>query len=150
VKIAKVLGTDELYLYLEKYDIELDSAYDDILQRYILILQLRYTSSDAILPIRHVVINANPGHASSRQRTNVTSPTKLSTFWTSFFDTTTRSVSPLGRLRITHTSVSCLVLLGLHNKQLTLPNIGPVKEAAAAAAVAAAANGNGMSDGDSP
>jgi casein kinase II subunit alpha len=34
VKIAKVLGTDELYLYLEKYDIELDSAYDDILQRY--------------------------------------------------------------------------------------------------------------------
>ena len=33
MKIAKVLGTDELYLYLEKYDIELDSAYDDILQR---------------------------------------------------------------------------------------------------------------------
>jgi casein kinase II subunit alpha len=33
VKIAKVLGTDELYAYLDKYDIELDSAYDDILGR---------------------------------------------------------------------------------------------------------------------
>ncbi|PWN27870.1 Pkinase-domain-containing protein [Jaminaea rosea] len=34
VKICKVLGTDELYLYLEKYDIELDPQYDDILGRY--------------------------------------------------------------------------------------------------------------------
>ena len=34
VKITKVLGTDELYTYLEKYDIELDSNYDDILGRY--------------------------------------------------------------------------------------------------------------------
>ena len=35
VKIAKVLGTDELFLYLEKYDIELDAQYDDILGRYV-------------------------------------------------------------------------------------------------------------------
>ncbi|OLL22712.1 Casein kinase II subunit alpha [Neolecta irregularis DAH-3] len=34
VKIAKVLGTDELFLYCEKYDIELDAHYDDILGRY--------------------------------------------------------------------------------------------------------------------
>ncbi|GJJ09459.1 hypothetical protein Clacol_003682 [Clathrus columnatus] len=34
VKITKVLGTDDLYTYLEKYDIELDSQYDDILGRY--------------------------------------------------------------------------------------------------------------------
>jgi len=34
VKIAKVLGTDELNAYLEKYDIELDSQYDEILGRY--------------------------------------------------------------------------------------------------------------------
>jgi len=34
VKIAKVLGSDELYAYLDKYDIELDSAYEDILGRY--------------------------------------------------------------------------------------------------------------------
>lgn len=33
VKITKVLGTDELYAYLEKYDIELDAQYDDILGR---------------------------------------------------------------------------------------------------------------------
>ncbi|KAL7408858.1 kinase-like domain-containing protein [Mrakia frigida] len=33
-KIAKVLGTDELYAYLEKYDIDLDPQYDDILGRY--------------------------------------------------------------------------------------------------------------------
>ncbi|OZJ05126.1 Casein kinase II subunit alpha [Bifiguratus adelaidae] len=34
VKIAKVLGTDELHAYLKKYDIILDSQYDDILGRY--------------------------------------------------------------------------------------------------------------------
>ncbi|KAI0001576.1 Pkinase-domain-containing protein [Russula vinacea] len=34
VKITKVLGTDELYAYLEKYDIELDAQYDEILGRY--------------------------------------------------------------------------------------------------------------------
>ena len=31
VKIAKVLGTDELFKYIEKYDIELDAQYDDLL-----------------------------------------------------------------------------------------------------------------------
>lgn len=35
VKITKVLGTDDLYAYLEKYDIELDSQYDDILGRLV-------------------------------------------------------------------------------------------------------------------
>jgi len=34
VKIAKVLGTDEFYIYLEKYDIELDPYFDDVLFRY--------------------------------------------------------------------------------------------------------------------
>lgn len=29
-----MLGTDELYAYLEKYDIDLDAQYDDILGRY--------------------------------------------------------------------------------------------------------------------
>ena len=33
VKITKVLGTDELYAYLEKYDIDLDDHYDDLLGR---------------------------------------------------------------------------------------------------------------------
>ena len=34
VKIAKVLGTDELFQYIEKYDIELDTQYDDLLGEY--------------------------------------------------------------------------------------------------------------------
>jgi casein kinase II subunit alpha len=34
VKIAKVIGTDELFEYVEKYDLELDSHYDGILGRH--------------------------------------------------------------------------------------------------------------------
>ncbi|THH09866.1 hypothetical protein EW145_g1711 [Phellinidium pouzarii] len=34
VKITKVLGTDELSVYLKKYEITLDSQYDEILGRY--------------------------------------------------------------------------------------------------------------------
>lgn len=34
VKIAKVLGTEDLFDYLDKYDIELDAQYDDILGRF--------------------------------------------------------------------------------------------------------------------
>jgi casein kinase II subunit alpha len=34
VKIAKVLGTDELFEYLEKYDLELDPHFDGILGRH--------------------------------------------------------------------------------------------------------------------
>lgn len=34
VKIAKVLGTEELFEYLDKYDIELDPQYDEILLRF--------------------------------------------------------------------------------------------------------------------
>jgi casein kinase II subunit alpha len=31
VKIAKVLGTDELFAHIEKYNVTLDNHYDDIL-----------------------------------------------------------------------------------------------------------------------
>lgn len=34
VKIAKVLGTDDLFEYLDKYEIELDAQYDEILGRF--------------------------------------------------------------------------------------------------------------------
>lgn len=34
VKIAKILGTDDLFDYIDKYEIELDSQYDDILGRF--------------------------------------------------------------------------------------------------------------------
>ncbi len=35
VRIAKVLGTDELFEYIEKYHIELDPRFNDILGRYV-------------------------------------------------------------------------------------------------------------------
>lgn len=34
VKIAKVLGTEELFEYLDKYEIELDPQYDEIISRF--------------------------------------------------------------------------------------------------------------------
>lgn len=34
VKIAKVLGTDSLFEYLDKYDLDLDTQYDDVLGRF--------------------------------------------------------------------------------------------------------------------
>ena len=34
VVIAKVLGTDDLFAYLDKYDIELDAHFDDLLERF--------------------------------------------------------------------------------------------------------------------
>lgn len=35
VRIAKVLGTDDLYGYIEKYQIDLDPRFNDILGRYV-------------------------------------------------------------------------------------------------------------------
>lgn len=34
VKIAKVLGTDDLFKYIKKYNLKLDQNYDEILGRY--------------------------------------------------------------------------------------------------------------------
>lgn len=36
VKITKILGTEGLYQYLEKYDIPLDAQYDDLLGKLVL------------------------------------------------------------------------------------------------------------------
>jgi hypothetical protein len=33
VKITKVLGTDELYAYVDKYNIRLDTQYDELIGR---------------------------------------------------------------------------------------------------------------------
>lgn len=41
VRIAKVLGTEDLYDYIDKYNIELDPRFNDILGRY----RLRFTAS---------------------------------------------------------------------------------------------------------
>lgn len=43
VRIAKVLGTEELFEYLDKYHIELDPRFNDILGRYVVIsIAFRY------------------------------------------------------------------------------------------------------------
>lgn len=38
VRIAKVIGTDELFEYIEKYHIELDPRFNDILGRLVLFM----------------------------------------------------------------------------------------------------------------
>ena len=35
VRIAKVLGTEELFEYIDRYQIDLDSRFNDILGRYV-------------------------------------------------------------------------------------------------------------------
>ncbi|KAJ3412035.1 Casein kinase II subunit alpha [Chytridiales sp. JEL 0842] len=46
VKIAKVLGTDDLFAYLDKYDIELEPHFDDILGRYPRKAWLKFVNAD--------------------------------------------------------------------------------------------------------
>lgn len=41
VRIAKVLGTDELFEYIEKYHIELDPRFNDILGRQVTLLYIK-------------------------------------------------------------------------------------------------------------
>lgn len=63
VKIAKVLGTDDLFEYLDKYDIDLDTQYDDILGRFpkkswngfVNAENQRFVSSDAIDFLDHLL-----------------------------------------------------------------------------------------------
>ena len=41
MRIAKVLGTEELYEYLDKYQIELDPRFSDILGKESIIIKFR-------------------------------------------------------------------------------------------------------------
>lgn len=61
VKIGKVLGTDELYAYIDKYNIRLDPQYDELLGRYDIVHLPRMTanriaqvSSKAVVAIRYI------------------------------------------------------------------------------------------------
>jgi casein kinase II subunit alpha len=38
IVITQVLGTDSLFRYLKKYDIGLDSAFDDLLKKFIYLI----------------------------------------------------------------------------------------------------------------
>jgi casein kinase II subunit alpha len=60
VRIAKVLGTDELFAYIDKYQIELDPRFNDILGRFGLKIVAKkppnllvYLDSSPLLPNRH-------------------------------------------------------------------------------------------------
>ena len=44
VKITKVLGTDELYAYIDKYNIRLDPQYDELIGRHIVFYVSSLTS----------------------------------------------------------------------------------------------------------
>ena len=87
VRIAKVLGTEELYEYLDKYQIELDPRFSDILgmkdtDPVFFILFLDYFQ---------VVTPGKGGRGLFTARTNTSSLPRRSISWTSYCATTTRS-----------------------------------------------------------
>lgn len=63
VKIAKVLGTEELHVYLDKYELELDAQYDDVMgnyprkawERFVNADNQRYISDEAIDFLDHLL-----------------------------------------------------------------------------------------------
>ena len=111
MKITKVLGTDELYAYLEKYDIELDAQYDEILGR-------RVGSFDTgMIQLFNIFgpvgTRGNRGPASLPPRISGISQTKPLIFWTNSSAMTTRTVSPPVKRRRTPILVcshSCLYI----------------------------------------
>ena len=89
VKITKVLGTDELYAYLEKYDIELDAQYDEILGRRV---GSQDTSTQPLNISGPTGTRGNRGPASLPPRISGISLMKPLISWTSSSATTTRTV----------------------------------------------------------
>ena len=52
VRIAKVLGTEELFEYLDKYQIELDPRFNDILGRWVGDAAARDSNGHLLSPVR--------------------------------------------------------------------------------------------------
>lgn len=59
VRIAKVLGTDELFGYLRKYHIELDPRFKDLLGQYV------HSDFASGIPITHIVTYSSCSRAES-------------------------------------------------------------------------------------
>lgn len=104
VKVAKVLGTDELFEYLDKYGLTLDSRYDDILGRYELNAPTRIQASlPYVFPSRALFLpfrlgtRARRGLALSPPRTSTTSHRRRLTSSTNSSSTITRNVLLLRR-----------------------------------------------------
>ena len=87
VKITKVLGTDELYAYIDKYNIRLDSQYDELLGRSVNIPQTCMQVSKYLSDTR-----GSPGQGLSRQRIRDIFRMKQSICWISYSDMTIRNV----------------------------------------------------------
>lgn len=60
VRIAKVLGTDELFGYLRKYHIELDPRFKDLLGQYV------HSDFASGIPITHIVTYSSCSRAESK------------------------------------------------------------------------------------
>ena len=39
MKITRILGTDDLFAYLNKYNLKLDEGYNGLIEKYILLLK---------------------------------------------------------------------------------------------------------------
>lgn len=77
VKITKVLGTDELYVYIDKYSIRLDSQYDEILGRSAL---SDVVDHEVMFTFLFSDIRESLGHVLSLRRISDTFRMKPSTF----------------------------------------------------------------------
>ena len=51
MRIAKVLGTEELFEYIDKYQIEMDPRFNDILGRYV--VSFNFTCKYSLLSIEY-------------------------------------------------------------------------------------------------
>jgi hypothetical protein len=107
VKITKVLGTDGLYQYLEKYDIPLDAQYDDLLGKSVTLF-VEFPARRVTDPLPNKATLSGRGRGSLLPRTSGTSQTKQLTSWTNSCVTIIKSDSPLARLRVIRTLVCIL------------------------------------------
>ena len=70
VRIAKVLGTEELFEYLSKYQIDLDSRFDNILGRYaqLLLICINVLCRELIFCLIYLDILAKDGKSLSTEK----------------------------------------------------------------------------------
>ena len=106
-----MLGTDELYAYIDKYHIRLDPQYDELLGRYFSRRDVgKYRSDHMTLDIQ-----GNHGPGLSPQRTRDIYPMMPSISWISYLGMTTKNVLLRVKPRDTPTSVSNLQVYDFSN-----------------------------------
>lgn len=117
VRIAKVLGTEDLYDCIDKYNIELEPRFNDILGRWALLNNLTLLALSSVIWFQPIYIYfmldipVSDGSGSFTVKTNTWSVLKLLTFWTSCCVTTIRADWPRERPWSTPTSVIAFEIL---------------------------------------